>query len=413
MRDDIDAVRQAVLTMVAPLVQGRVVVLAGSAAGNAKLEGFFATAGASHVVSMARPGEAAAAVDEQFAAMDEFLAAPSRSVRHAFDALDPTGTAVVYAGSFTAQASFCDRAVIGARDPRHFWAERKDAQHALVRDEAPLLLDLAHPEHAARVLRAEAGHVAYVLQGAPDDRLAMGSSHTLLAAQADGEPPEVAGLLHALARDCRQATAARFDPGTPCTYYGFVTASWAVDFGPFEALVFWNRRTRRVRAPGIIRPMLLGKEQDRAARAAVHTAARRLHARTGYTGAFGIDGVLQPGRYVIHEINPRVCAGFSLLDEMCPDQVPLAAIDLALRTCPQQAGTVVERRLRRLGVSLGKQQRPLVRLWEPCLRPVQERLRAHAATCPDPDGWKGSVRDVLAGSDELPLAALSFDRGER
>jgi len=55
-------------------------------------------------------------------------------------------------------------------------------------------------------------------------------------------------------RDCTCAVASGFNSGVPCTFYGFVTDTTVVDFGPVEALVYWDPHTWRILAPGILRP---------------------------------------------------------------------------------------------------------------------------------------------------------------
>lgn len=100
-----------------------------------------------------------------------------------------------------------------------------------------------------------------------------------------------------------------FTSGLPCTFYGFISADAVIDFGPVEALVYWDPRTWRIHAPGILWPLRPADRLLGPARSAVHAVARTLRNQLGYIGAFGTDGVLTEDGYAIHEINPRVCAG--------------------------------------------------------------------------------------------------------
>lgn len=101
-----------------------------------------------------------------------------------------------------------------------------------------------------------------------------------------------------------------------------------------------------------------------AARASTHAVARRLHEQTGYAGAFGTDGVVNGSRYMIHEINPRMCAGFALLDQLRPDADPLAAVDLVLRERGAAAAAALVRPLADTAHALSDDGRFRFRLWD-------------------------------------------------
>lgn len=154
-----------------------------------------------------------------------------------------------------------------------------------------------------------------------------------------------------------------FSSGIPCTFYGFISADAVVDFGPVEALVYWDRRTWRIHAPGILWPLRPTDRLLGLARSAVHAVARTLRNQLGYIGAFGTDGVLTEDGYAIHEINPRVCAGFSLLDQLLSEAAPLAAFDLALRERPE-ASKLLATSLMTVPNGLDHRAMPAYRLWE-------------------------------------------------
>lgn len=339
------------LELARPLVHGRTIVLTASAAGSCRMARFFADAGA-HVVQIDL-GLAERETRTRFTAYQRALARPTEQLRTRLDTEDPHGSALVYAGSFTAAASLCARRVIGARSIRHLNAERKDTQRELfgIRGHVACLDDgLEHVNLPA------------VVQGIPDHGIAMATSHTyLLPGTADIR--RVRELTATLKRDCTQVVTNRFDPGIPCTFYGFITAKSIIDVGPVEALVSWDPRTLRLHANGILRPLLTPEHVLRSARVAVHAIAQRLHNQLGYVGAFGVDGVLTGEGYAIHEINPRVCAGFNLLDQLAPQAAPLAAIDLVLRELPDMS-TVLDPPLAALATALQRHPTPAYRLWE-------------------------------------------------
>ncbi len=409
MEEPYEGVRHAALATVAHLVSGRLVFLTGSAASGQLMAGLFAEAGAASVYRLVVP-EVPRDVARRFAAFEDFLAAPPEDLRREVQRADPQGVGVVYAGSFTAAETFCGRPVIGARQPEHFAAERKDVQRRILgNDRSHVLLGLRDLDGVSRTVAARSVSDMLVLQGIPEHQLAMAASHTYILPSA-APHDRIDKLLEEMARDCASVLLTPPDSGTPCTYYGFVTADWVVDFGPFEALVYWRRDSWQIDAPGIVRPVLLDDQLEAECRSAVHAAARRLHEQTGYVGAFGTDGVVSGRRYVIHEINPRVCAGFALLDQLCPTPAPLAAVDLALRAQPRDASYRLAGPLAGLATYLRSAQHPAIRLWDPGHGPTQDQLLADAAaTVTDTDAWLRHVRRSLATSDLMQLGELAAE----
>jgi hypothetical protein len=305
--------RHTVVDLGTRLVGGRPIVLTGSATNSRSMARFFQDAGAARVGSADLAG-VPSGIRERLAFYEALLDAPDPGFCRWLDMFDPEGEAMVYAGSFTAGSAVAGRPIIGGRSADHLAAERKDHQETFTRRAG-----VVRPvNHGLSHLRRPT-----VVQGVPVAGVAMAASHTYIL--------PLANLAAHLARDCDQLIEREFDSGRPCTFYGFVTPQWCVDFGPVEALVYWHRTTWRINTPGIIWPMSLPRPQIQAARRTVHETAARLHAYTGYVGAYGTDGVIHCGRYLIHEINPRLCAGFRLLDRILKVNLPLAAVDLVLR----------------------------------------------------------------------------------
>jgi hypothetical protein len=325
---------------------------------------------------------------DRFVAYERTLGSPSNELRARLDADDPDRAGFVYAGSFASAGTVCGRRVIGARHPRHLEAERKDRQRELLHlggQIVDLVDGLTH-------LRPPV-----VVQGIPDHGVAMATSHTYLVPRpADGH--RLRELATTLMRDCTRAVVASFNPGTPCTFYGFVTATAVVDFGPVEALVYWDPLTWRIHAPGILRPLPLADGVVASARSAVHAVARQVHHQLGYIGAFGTDGILDGDRYTIHEVNPRVCAGFSLLDQLVPDEEPLAAVDLGLREFPEESARLASP-LVALSAVVQRDPTPAYRLWESTsqsLRPTDQF---------GPSTWSAQVRKAAA-EGRRPIASM-------
>ncbi|WP_162959223.1 hypothetical protein [Micromonospora tulbaghiae] len=325
-------------------------------------------------------GIAAGDPRERFAGYERTLARPTKELRGMLDSADPDSSALVYAGSFTTATTVCGRRVIGARSPNHLDAERKDRQREVLGlgGRVVCLADgLAHVNTPA------------VVQGIPDQGIAMATSHTYLVPPS-ADSRRVRALAETLKRDCTRAVLTPFNPGVPCTFYGFITATSIIDFGPVEALVCWDPRTWRIHAPGILRPLPVPEGVLTSARAEVRAIARRLRRHHRYVGAFGTDGVITDAGYTIHEINPRICAGFGLLDQMAPEAAPLAAVDLVLRQLPN-ASAVLTEPLAALATALQRHPTPTYRLWE---------TPGHSSPAPADEAarptWAQQIREAAA-----------------
>lgn len=338
------------------------------------------------------------ATQARFSFYEELLANPPTWLRDRFRDADPAGDAVVYAGSFSGMSEVLERPVMGGRTRQQFDVERKDAQASLL-EKVGVVASVA-PAAALQLLehRGDQG-LTTVLQGVPMNQLAMGSSHTFIVTPSIGASV-LENIIADLGRDSRIILVKDFHSGLPCTFYGFVTASHVIDFGPFEALVYWHRNTCRVDAPGVVRPVDFDTETLAACRATVRSLARRLHRKTGYVGAFGTDGVVLGSRYVVHEINPRVCAGFALLDDMCNVAVPLAAADLVLRMQPREASRSILSNLDALASHISSDMSPRLRLWEAVNREIEERTQQYTYGASSEGEWLARVRRSLSGLDE-------------
>lgn len=384
MMDSSD-VRKVAIDLIAPIVAERRIILTGSAAGSSHMANFLADAGA-HPVSV--PIRAAGNTRAQFMTYERALASPPSSLVRAMDVADPAHCALIYAGSFTAVRDIAGRRVIGSRTPAQQAAERKDTQDQLLRLETQIL-----PIAAGLPRSAD----AVVAQGIPTSGLAMGASHTYLIPRAPA-PRQLYRVTKRLGRDCDQILIRPFDPGTPCTFYGFVTDDAVIDLGPVEALVYWDPRRWRIHTPGVMRPLQLDADSLTTARTEIHALVSNLRDRTGYLGAFGTDGVISHNRYTVHEINPRVCAGFSLLNDLIPAAAPLAAVDLALRECGTVASQPLAGALAQAAQSLMRNTTVAVRLWN---RGNEPRNIPSASST-----WRQSVRRRVGGTRRIAIAEL-------
>lgn len=320
-------VREVALTLVAPLVGDRPVLMAGAAEQSRSMAQFFHETGAT--VASVTLASIPVATQTRFAFYESSLAGTSDELRHQLDVLDPRKNVLVYAGSFITVTEIDERRVIGGRSLAHITAERKDRQQHLT----GLKADAVVVREGMVRLTGPA-----VVEGVPRVGVAMTTSHTyLVPPQAKKE--QIGALATRLRQDCDEVLIRDFRVGAPCTFYGFVTHEWCLGFGPVETLVYWEPATWRIHAPGIRRPLCIDQADVDEARFMVRSVGERLNREVGYVGAFGADGIMHDGRYVIYEINPRVCSGFVLLDAMTTQTVPLSAVDLVLREVGRSAAT--------------------------------------------------------------------------
>jgi hypothetical protein len=270
MDGDPSLARRSALDLVTPIVCSQTVVLTGSAAGSERMARFMADAGA-RTVSI-ELGTVEADPRDRFASYQRSLAEPDDTLRGRLDTEDPEGRALVYAGSFTAVKEVCGRRVIGGRSVRHLDAERKDRQ----REHLGLGGEIVSVADGLANLNPPV-----VVQGIPDRGVAMATSHTYLVPRSANDS-RTAELAAKLRLDCSHVVTSEFNVGVPCTFYGFITATTVVDFGPVEALVYWDPHTWRIHAPGILWPLPMPDTLLRSARTKVHAIARRLHQQLGY-----------------------------------------------------------------------------------------------------------------------------------
>ncbi|WP_203819980.1 hypothetical protein [Paractinoplanes ferrugineus] len=392
--------------MARPLVSGHVVFLTGNAATSRGMKDFFADAGAAAIHRVELP-EAAGTLASRLAAAEQLLADPSEALVRKVDELDHDGRGLVYAGSYTAVRSFCGRRVLGSRLESHFAAERKDVQYRLLglATSDRRLLRLEDHTEIREAIIAQVTRGPTVVQGVPRGLLAIGASHTYLLPE-DASAIRIGQLLSSIAEDCADLIVGPLHAGLPCTYYGFLTSDHVVDFGPFEALVYWDRRSWRLHAPGVIRPVRLGG-QEAACRSAVRAAARQVQQRIDYAGAFGTDGAVSTTAYSVHKINPRVCAGFALLDSICQDFIPLAAVDLVVRGKRPPKSHPLMVRLEQLATALRRIQTPLIRLWDGKHSGIQETLTASAVRASDPAAWLSIARSCLADKNFVSITQFN------
>jgi hypothetical protein len=348
------------------------------------------------------------AVGEYFAELERKLARPGRFLQKQMDAVDPTGDAIVYAGSAVRGVSFCNRRLLGTRSLQAYFAERKDNQPTFLSDHPSLhqrFLRRVTLDRLREVVAEYSRDGAFVLTGIPRGYLEAGSSHTFLI------PPGLVGteLVHRtiarIVESCWGVRITRFVPGCPATYYGFVSSARTVCWGPFEALSYWDLSDLRIRSIGIQAPIVPDTAE---ARAVVTQAAARLASATGYAGAFCINGVFAGGEFIATDLNPRSCSGHRFLEGSWQPPVPTLLVDLVIRTHDPKVTVELMDEVESLAMRSCMQPRLYSFGW---LGELEEKLVSECPSGEDRNAaeiqrWNTKVRATLRLPNWLPIRSL-------
>jgi hypothetical protein len=372
----------------AEVVADTKVILCGSAAGSQSLAAGLRAAGAREVLHLSLTDEQAEDVWSQTRSHERVLTDPPKRVAQALERLDADREAVVYAGSFTTCTTLCGRRVLGVRRPEWLAAEDRRQQAVLTGRPGELV---AVEQLSEAVRAAPAGGV--VVRGLPSDSVSLGSAHNALLGPFTPQPG-LRALITRLQRDCELASVSPFVRGLPLTVYGFVAGEHVVTTAPVLGLVFASCSEGRLRAPGIVTDPPLAPAAAEVAIAGAVNAARILSDRVGYRGAFGVDGTLAGGRLLVHDLNPRICAGFRTVRPDLLGGLNASLLDLALRESTDP--------------------RPLLS-WLPALLPTPT---GRAVVLWDGDAQRDKALAALALPDDMEtlvndVGQIARSRGER
>jgi hypothetical protein len=383
------------------LVQDRDVVIIG---GSVAISDALIQSGADTVTRIEVPVDRSLPVAEYMRQVDAILASPSSVLARSLDAIDPKGQALIYAGSFTRQQVCCGRRIIGSRRAKWFDAENKESQVRYTTKQAGLQqtwIAANSPEEMIRITKTWCASSPTVVSGAPRRFLAMGASHTFLFS-GPLSPDVGEGIIRQMCNSCRGIRLSRFTEGIPATFYGFVAAGHLFNIGPVEALSYVEKGSLRIAATGIQVPCQINSAMRKNAAIAIKSTIDALITDVDYKGAFGVDGVLTHKEYVIHEINPRICAGFSWINRATGGTIPMGLIDLILREDLVDSHADLFRSLRIIGSHL---ERHLdLKLWNrPNVETELLNLRPKVDSQRTLTQWQRQVRDAVTPTDAISL----------
>lgn len=387
----------------AEFVDNKIVFLSGPAIGSQVIRQYFLDSGASCVLDLPVSGTRTHCISHLIQIQNDYLVAPSEQVCAHLEIIDPKREAKIYAGSCVTAETMDGRQVLGRRLQSWRDIERKRHQCTLTAGQDqynPCYIDFRNGLEADDLLEYCVHHQPCVLSGDPKDCIAMGCDFAYVFQQ-DTPIQRMRTICHILHQRCEGVRVANLTDGIPATYYGFVSNEQYVLYGPVEALVGFHRRERKVFAPGILTPVALSDELRKTAREDMLSVVSRLVNASGYRGAFGVDGCLTRSSFIVHEVNTRMCAGFSLISRSHGDLIPFGIIDMVIRERTPEGYNPLMAILRQSAdhACLSTD----VKLWDnPKLENALRGRIPQTDDMPDPNRWQTLVRrSVLMGNARL------------
>lgn len=386
-------IRELLIEDLSRIVADRPVVLVNQQDARHVLDAYFVAAGAPAVTHI-RVLDDQPTLTGYFRDFDDELAQPSSGTRQILRSVDPHREAVVYAGSPISAPQFDRREILGRRTENWKRAESKESQVALLGKQDGYEVSYSPIEGAScaasigeRVLQLG----SCVLSGDPLDAISMASDHSYFLNKAMPTEAKL-DVCRVLTKSCRGIRIARFTRGCPSTIYGVVADGQVALLGPVEALVGYHSMSGRVVAPGVCCPVDERYRLTSQNLALIESQVLQLVKLTGYRGAFGADGVHNSDRFIVHEINTRVCGGFSLVSRVLGGRLAFGVVDIVARASQSRHIREVLLLLNELNESLPKEAG--VRIWgDPTL---ELELSRHIPAHQDLDhirAWRDTVRD--------------------
>jgi hypothetical protein len=326
-------IRDLILNNLYDIVANQTLLLYGQAISSKLVKKYFINSGASHVINLPMPKKMATNTSSLFQIQNDGLLNPSKKMSKYLCKIDPRREAKIYAGSSISAEKLDNRKVIGKRLSAWREFERKKFQVELTKMQGeyiPNYFDFSDGIKIYDILEYCKQNRPCVLSGDPKGCLAMGADYVYLI-QIDTPMKMIIKICNMLYEKCEGVRIANFNEGIPATYYGFVSDDQHILYGPVEAIVGFRNKDYRVIAPGILIPLVLTEELIKKAQEDVLIILKRIVDRTGYKGAFGVDGCIKKNGFIVHEINTRICAGFSLISKLYHNTIPFGLIDLIIR----------------------------------------------------------------------------------
>ena len=338
----VERLRDLLIEDLSAILAGRPVILLNQHAARNVIDSYLIDAGAPEVTHI-RALEDRATLTEYFRDFDQTLKHPNEDLLRALHDVDPGKRALVYCGSPVSQQTIDGRIVLGARLPAWRQAESKQSQVEILGQQEGYdvsyysLTEFTEPHHVAQLLHSR---TPCVVAGDPHDMISMSSDHVYYIHHALGDQA-IARIAQYLFHTCRGIRVSRFMAGCPTTIYGVLIGNRLSFLGPVEALVGYTASDGRVTCPGVFSPVADSNSFSVEDTRRLADLVLHLSQTTGFQGAFGVDGVISDRRFTAHEINTRVCGGFSLISHMLTGTLSFGVIDIVARNGSNHQGEIL------------------------------------------------------------------------
>jgi len=329
----INELRNSILSYLYDIVYNKIVILYGQAAGSELTRRYLIEAGASSVIDLYVNKKNGSSLTDLFHMQNNGLVNPSKKVCRYLNSIDPLKEAKVFAGSAVSAITMDNRKVIGRRQIIWREYEKKKYQTELTKGQIgynPTYMDFMNGSQLNEIIEYCVKNRPTVVSGDAKGCVSMASDYVYFIGR-DTSIKIIKEICNILYNKCEGVRIADYDEGTPATYYGFVFCDHIILYGPVEAIVGFRNKDHKIVAKGILTPLTLSGEQRIKSRKDVMTVVRKLVDRTGYKGAFCVDGSIKQNCFTVHEINTRICAGFALISKFYNNIVPFGIIDLIIR----------------------------------------------------------------------------------
>jgi hypothetical protein len=325
--------RQILVANLSSVVAGKRVLLFGQAAASDTVIDFLSEAGVAAIQPISFPLAATDKVSAIYYCQNKQLQYPEENLKDILLQADPDGDALIYAGSAVNVDNVDGRRVIGYRQPQWSEAERKRIQTVITKGQKgynPVYIECSSIDSEDVLINFCVERAPCVISGDTKEQIAMGADYVYVITS-ETDCCTLRMILASLSQCCTGVRIAALTTGLPITVYGyFADIEKTAIFPPVEAIVGYRKVDNKMFAPGALVPTCECVDV-RCVEKAVENIVNNLSSYCGYRGAFGVDGVFSDKGFTVHEINPRVCAGFSLMSRLLENELPLGLIDMLIR----------------------------------------------------------------------------------
>lgn len=336
---DLDELEKCCVSGLSSVVRNKKIVLIGPPTRSRMMISAFKKSGAADVISISLDSSYYSEISEYNNNFSQELRKPSQLLLKRINEIDPVREALVYAGSSIDVEWLDRRKIIGSRCRAWANLERKEVQTKILSVQHGykscfVFLDSMNMNRFIDLCRE---HYPCVISGELIKGIEMGTSKVFIINESTKEA--ISYVYQELKQSCSGFRIANYMNGMPITVYGFCSDD-IFCYPPVIGIVGYRNLDGKVTAPGIIALKNLNIDLERV-REEVQDLIQKVTNKCGFCGAFGVDGVFNKGHYIIHDLNPRICAGFVFVSKYFGGKVPQNVVDIILREHATQANELM------------------------------------------------------------------------